>query len=168
MVISAIVACAHNGVIGQDNQIPWYLPADLSYFKRITLNHHIIMGRNSFESIGRPLPKRTNVVISRNPYFIATGCVRAFSIKEALKIAQDNGETEAFIIGGGEIYKQSMALWDKLYITNVDVMIEGSVVFPMIDYDHWTLINEEKHLKDDKNPYDYTFKVFEKVKSTHS
>ncbi len=188
MIISAIVAVGKNRIIGRDNQIPWYLPADLGYFKRTTLNHHIIMGRNSFQSIGRPLPKRTNIVISRDPFFIATGCVRAFSIPEALKIAKDNGETEAFIIGGGEIYKQSADLWTRLYLTEVDIDVPknaentegvlqtsnfklqtqntegGDVFFPELDFSKWTLISEEKHFKDDKNEYDYTFKVFEKKK----
>ena len=170
MTISAIVAVGKNNIIGRDNQIPWYLPADLAYFKRITLNHHIIMGRNSFQSIGRPLPKRTNVVISRDPFFIATGCIRAFSIPEAVKIAEENGETEAFIIGGGEIYKQSVDLWTRLYLTEVAVNplenaenTEGSVFFPTIDFSEWRLISEEKHLKDEKNDHDYTFKVFEKI-----
>jgi dihydrofolate reductase len=172
MTISAIVAVGKNRIIGRDNQIPWYLPADLGYFKRTTLNHHIIMGRNSFQSIGRPLPKRTNVVISRDPFFIATGCVRAFSIPEALKIAKENGETEAFIIGGGEIYKQSVDFWTRLYLTEVDVDVpenavytEGSdVFFPELDFSKWTLVSEEKHLKDDKNEYDYTFKIFDRKK----
>jgi dihydrofolate reductase len=169
MIISAIVAVGKNRLIGRDNQIPWYLPADLAYFKRTTLDHHIIMGRNSFMSIGRPLPKRTNVVISRDPFFIATGCVRAFSIPEALQIAEKNGETEAFIIGGGEIYKQSVAFWNRLYLTEVAIEIdenaeatEGDVFFPELDFSEWTLISEEKHLKDEKNEYDYTFKVFER------
>ncbi|MDZ7881141.1 MAG: dihydrofolate reductase [Saprospiraceae bacterium] len=170
MIISAIVAVGKNRIIGRDNQIPWYLPADLGYFKRMTLNHHIIMGRNSFQSIGRPLPKRTNVVVSRDPFFIATGCIRAFSIPEALKIAKQNGETEAFIIGGGEIYKQSQDLWTRLYLTEVDIEIpentpdtEGvDVFFPDIDFSNWTLVSEEKHEKDEKNECDYTFKVFEK------
>jgi dihydrofolate reductase len=170
MIISAIVAVGKHRIIGRDNQIPWYLPADLGYFKRMTLNHHIIMGRNSFQSIGRPLPKRTNVVISRDPFFIATGCIRAFSIPEALKIAKQNGETEAFIIGGGEIYKQSQDLWTRLYLTEVDVEVPknaentegGDVFFPDIDFSKWTLVSEEKHEKDEKNEYDYTYKIFEK------
>jgi dihydrofolate reductase len=107
------------------------------------------------------------VVISRDPFFIATGCVRAFSIPEALKIAQNNGETEAFIIGGGEIYKQSVDLWTRLYLTEVDVDMgektNVDVFFPELDFSKWTLISEEKHLKDDKNECDYTFKVFEKI-----
>ena len=127
MLISTIVATAQNNVIGKDNQIPWYLPADLQYFKKITLNHHIIMGRNCFESIGRPLPKRTNVVVTRNPFFIATGCVVTHSIEEALRLAEKNGEEEVFIIGGGEIYQQSVEFWDRIYWTEVALNTEGDV-----------------------------------------
>ncbi|NUO03715.1 MAG: dihydrofolate reductase, partial [Saprospiraceae bacterium] len=125
MIISAIVAVAKNNVIGKNGEIPWYLPADLRFFKQTTLNHHVIMGRRSFDSIGRPLPKRTNVVITRDPFFVGTGCIVAHSVEEALHIARNNGETEAFIIGGGEIYAQSMPYWDRLYLTRVDAAIEG-------------------------------------------
>lgn len=167
MIISAIVAVGKNRLIGRNNQIPWHLPADLAYFKRTTLNHHVIMGRTSFEDIGHPLPKRTNVVISRNPFFIATGCIRAFSIPEAIKIAEANGETEAFIIGGGEIYTQSVPFWTRLYLTDVDAETgentERDVFFPNIDFSEWTLVSEEKRFKDEKNECDYTFKVFERT-----
>lgn len=162
MIISCIVATAKNNVIGKDNDIPWYLPADLKYFKKSTLNHHIIMGRNCFESIGRPLPKRTNVVITRNPFYIATGCLVVHSIEEALNIAKQNGEDEAFIIGGGMIYKESIDLWDRLYLTEVDLEVEGDVFFPEINFNDWQETFCEPHEKDEKNEYNYTFKIFEK------
>ena len=162
MTISAIVAIAKNNVIGKDNDIPWYLPADLKYFKKTTLNHHIIMGRNCYESIGKPLPKRTNVVLTRNPFFIVSNCYVTHSIEEALELAKDNGEEEAFIIGGAQIYGQSMDLWDKLYLTEVDLEVEGDVILPEINFDEWELISEEKHQADEKNEHDYTFKVFQR------
>lgn len=163
MIVSAIVAVAKNGVIGKGNQIPWYLPADLQYFKRTTLNHHIIMGRKSFLSIGRPLPHRTNVVVTRDPFFVANGCSVARSIQEALEMAYDNGDSEVFIIGGGQIYKDSLPFWDKLYLTEVDIEVpDGEVFFPALDYSEWTLISEDEYPADNKNEYDYTFKVFEK------
>lgn len=162
MIISAIVACAKNGVIGKNNEIPWYLPADFTYFKRTTINHHIIMGRNCFESIGRPLPKRTNIVITRNPFYIASGCLMVYSIAEGLKMAESNGETEAFIIGGGEIYKQSVDLWDRLYLTEVDLDTEGDVFFPKLIMSEWQLVSEEQHTQDEKNEFNYFFKVFER------
>ncbi len=168
MIISAIVATAKNNVIGKNNDIPWYLPADLKYFKRTTLDHHIIMGRKSFQSIGRPLPKRTNVVISRNPFFIASNCIMATSIEEALTIAQDNGETEAFIIGGGQIYELSQAYWDRVYLTSVDLEVEGDVYFPSLDLTQWELVSSEAQLPDEKNEHAYTFNIFERKKGKTS
>jgi len=105
MIVSAIVAMANGRVIGKDNDLPWYLPADLKHFKKVTSGHHIIMGRKCFESIGKPLPNRTNIVLSRNPYYIASNCIVTHDLELALEIAFDNKEEEAFIIGGGEIYK---------------------------------------------------------------
>ncbi|MEM9824507.1 MAG: dihydrofolate reductase [Bacteroidota bacterium] len=162
MTISAIVATAKNNVIGANNDIPWYLPADLKYFKKVTINHHIIMGRKCFESIGRPLPKRTNIVVTRNPFFVASKCLVAHSVEEALEIARENDEEEVFIIGGGEIYALNMPYIDRLYLTEIDLEVEGTVFFPQLDWDKWTLSNEEAHLADDKNAYNYTFKVFER------
>lgn len=163
MLISAIVAVAKNNVIGKDNQIPWYLPADLSYFKRTTLGHHIIMGRNSFRSIGRPLPKRTNIVVTRDPFFTAEGVLVAHSVEEALGMAYDNEETEVFIIGGGAIYRDSMDLWDKLYLTEVDIEPEGDVFFPEIDPSEWRETWREEHPADEKNEHGYTFLLLERV-----
>lgn len=154
---------AKNRVIGKDNRIPWYLSGDLKYFKKTTLHHHILMGRKGFQSIGKPLPKRTNVVITRNPFFVASNVLIARSIEEALQIAADNGEEEAFIIGGGQIYAQSMDYWDKLYLTVVDAEVEGDVFFPEINLGNWRLLSEEAHRADEKNDYDYTFQVYEKA-----
>jgi dihydrofolate reductase len=159
MIISCIVATAHNRVIGLDNDIPWYLPADLQYFKKVTLDHHIIMGRNCYASIGRPLPKRTNVIVTRDPFFLSSNCLVARSIIEAIEMARANGETEAFIIGGGQIYEQTEDLWDRLYLTEVDLNVQGDVYFPEIDMNEWQLESEEPHSKDEKNEYDYCFKI---------
>ncbi|NNF34398.1 MAG: dihydrofolate reductase [Saprospiraceae bacterium] len=159
MIISAIVAVANNRVIGKDNDIPWYLPADLKYFKKTTLNHHILMGRKCYASIGKPLPKRTNVIVSRDPYFISSNCLVARSIEEGLEMAYDNGEKECFIIGGGTIYNQTQKLWDRLYLTEVDLDVEGDVFFPEINHSEWKIISEEPQEPDEKNPYHYTFKV---------
>lgn len=159
MIISAIVAVSANNVIGHNNQIPWYLPADLKYFKKTTQGHHIIMGRKSFESIGRPLPNRTNIVITRAPYYVASGCLVVHSIEEALEVAANNGEEEVFIIGGGEIYRQSWPYLDRIYLTSVETDVEGQVFFPEINADEWEEISAEPHLADEKNPFDYTFRV---------
>lgn len=163
MIVSAIVATAHRNVIGKDNQIPWYLPADLKYFKQTTLEHHIIMGRNSYHSIGRPLPKRTNIVITRDPFFTAEGVLVAHSLDEALEIAYDRGEAEAFIIGGGAIYRESQHLWDKIYVTEVDVDVEGEVFFPEINPLEWRETWREAHAPDEKNEWPYVFRILERV-----
>jgi len=160
--ISAIVAVAKNNVIGKDNDIPWYLPADLKYFKKITLNHHIIMGRNCYESIGKPLPKRTTVILTRNPFYLVSNCYVTHSIDEALQVAKDNGEEEAFIIGGAQIYELAMEHCEKLYLTEVDLEVEGDVLFPKLNMDEWKLISEEPHKADEKNEHDYVFKVYKR------
>lgn len=162
MTISAIVAVGKNNVIGYKNTIPWYLPADFAYFKRTTLGHHIIMGRKCFESIGKPLPKRTNIIVTRDPFYLSSGCIVVHSLREALALAAQNGENEAFIIGGGEIYTQTMDLISKLYVTEVDIETEGDVFFPEIDAAVWQLLSEEKHSKDEKNEFDYTYKVYQR------
>ncbi|MCB0650102.1 MAG: dihydrofolate reductase [Saprospiraceae bacterium] len=162
MMVSAIVAVAENGVIGRDNDIPWRLSNDLKYFKRTTLDHHIIMGRNNFLSIGRPLPQRTNIIITRNLFYAVDGCLIAHSVEEALGIAFENGEEDAFIIGGAMIYELSMPYWDRLYLTRVHAEVEGDVFFPKLDMDEWELVSSENHHADEKNEYDYTFLVYER------
>lgn len=163
MLISAIVAVGHGGVIGKEDDVPWHLPADLKYFKRKTLNHHVIMGRKTFESIGRPLPRRTNVIVTRNPFFIASNCLVVNSIEEGLKLAEANGETEAFIIGGGTIYQQGLPFASRVYLTAVDVAVEGGeAFFPELPREDWEEVSSEPHQPDDKNPHPYTFKVFER------
>lgn len=163
MLVSAIVAVSKNGVIGKNNQIPWHLSSDLKFFKRTTLGHHVIMGRKSFLSIGRPLPKRTNIIITRDPYFVAAGCLIARSVEEALEMAYDDDETEAFIIGGGEIYQASLRYWDKLYYTEVDVEIpDGDVFFPEMDRSDWQLISEEARPAGEKDDHAFTIKQYER------
>ncbi len=163
MIVSCIVATGKNREIGKDNDIPWYLPADLKYFKKTTLGHHIIMGRKCFQSIGRPLPKRTNIVLSRDPYYIISSAVMARSIPEALEIAYENGEEEVFIIGGGMIYEFTKGLWDRLYITEVDIIVpEADIFFPKLEMEEWNCLSEDCHQPDDKNEHAYCFKIFEK------
>ncbi len=160
MIISSIVAVARNLVIGNHNDIPWRLSSDLKYFKKVTTGHHIIMGRNSFLSIGRPLPNRTNIIVTRDPYFIASNCIVVHSIPEALEIAHSRGESEAFITGGGMIYEQTMDLVDRLYITEVDAMPEGNVYFPEVDYSQWVLGSSENHIKGGRDDHNFCFKVY--------
>ncbi|MBK7226923.1 MAG: dihydrofolate reductase [Saprospiraceae bacterium] len=162
MIISCIVAMNQDRIIGNDNQIPWYLPADLKYFKKITTGHHILMGRKCYESIGKPLPNRTNIILTRNPYFVVSNCITIHTLEEGILIAKQNKENELFIIGGGEIYERSKHLWNKIYITEVDLQCEGSVRFPEVDYDEWKEIHCEEHLADQKNRMNYKFKIFER------
>lgn len=164
MIISCIVAVDKNYAIGKGNDIPWYLPADLKYFKKNTINKTILMGRKCFQSIGRPLPKRNNVVVTRDPYYIVSNCIVVRSIEEGIQWSVENGDEELCIIGGGMIYEQTQDLWDKLYITEVDLAVENAeIFFPRIDLSTWKLINTEPHTKDEKNPHDYTFKTYEKM-----
>lgn len=164
MIVSSIVAISKNHAIGRDNQIPWYLPADLKYFKKITLGHHVIMGRKTFESIGRPLPKRTNIVLTRDPFYTGSGILVAHSIEEALQLALDHGETEAFIIGGGKIYEDTVEYWDKVYLTEVDIEVEDAqVFFPELDHAEWKLISKECNDADEKNEWPYCYLIYERI-----
>jgi len=165
MIISSIVATAKNRVIGKNNGMPWHLPADLTYFKKTTSGHYIILGRKNFLAIGRPLPNRTNIILTRDKSFACSNCVVAHSVEEALQIAHQNGETEVFIIGGGKIYEQTVEYWDKLYLTEIELETEGDVFFPEMNWNDWQLSWEEKHERDEKNPHPYTFKVFERIRS---
>ena len=162
MLLSAIVAVSANGVIGDDNQIPWYLPADLRYFKRVTLGHPVLMGRKCFQSIGRALPKRLNVVMTRNAFFVADGVTVAHSGEQALEVARASGAEEAFVIGGADIYRLFWAQTRTLYYTLVHTEVDGDVRFPDVDPAEWRLTSEERHEADAKNPHAYTFRVYER------
>ena len=163
MIVSAIVAATENWVIGKGNEIPWYLSSDFKYFKKTTLNHHIVMGRHTYISIGRPLPKRTNVILTRNPFYAVQNCMVVHSIQEALELAYDNGEQEVFIIGGGKVYEKAMPFLDKVYLTVVHTEVEGDTFFPKLVTEEWKEISSSERQKaDEKNDFDYTFKVFEK------
>ena len=161
MKISAIVAIASNGAIGKGNDLIWRLPNDLKYFKKITSGHHIIMGRKNYESIGRPLPNRTNVVITRNESYREKGVEVCHSLEGALKIAEANGETEVFIIGGAQIYEMAMPIIDTLYLTEVHQEFEGDVFFQP-DLSHWKEISREDHQADDKHLCNYSFVTYQR------
>ena len=168
MTLAAIVAMTPDRVIGADNQIPWYLPADLKYFKKVTLGHPVIMGRKCFESIGRPLPKRTNIVLSRNAFWMATGVARTSTKQEALAVAEEAAENDlAFVIGGAEIYKLFWEETQVLYLTEVEAEVEGDVYFPEIDLGEWKLRSREAHRADGKNEYDYTYFIYDRVHREH-
>lgn len=160
MILSCIVAVADNGVIGYRGGIPWYLSSDFKYFKKTTLHHPIIMGRACFESIGRPLPKRQNIIITRDPFYVVSGAMVVHSISEAIRLAEASGAGEAFIIGGGEVYRQTIDLWDKLYYTEVHMSPEGDTFFPEINPDQWILVDRKYHQKEEGDDCDCTFKVY--------
>jgi dihydrofolate reductase len=163
MKISIIAAVSENGAIGKDNKLLWKLSSDMKIFKTLTTGHHVIMGRKTFDSMnGRPLPNRTNVIISRNLDYDAEGCETAISLAEALSLANQNGDEEAFIIGGGEIYKLGMYIANTLYISHVHTNIEGDTYFPSIDTDIWKLKTRESYIKDEKNECDFDFCVYER------
>ena len=164
MKLSAIVATDRIGTIGKDGDIPWYLPADLQYFKRITLGHPVIMGRKTFRSIGRPLPKRTNIVLTRDPFFTATGTVVVHSLREAVGHPAVTEAEEAFIIGGGEIYAKSLPLVTTIYKTLVDARIEaGDAFFPRLDPAEWSETWSEAHRPGGKNELAYRFARFDRI-----
>jgi dihydrofolate reductase len=164
-MISIIVAVAHGGVIGVKNDLPWHLPADLQHFKNLTTNHAVVMGYNTYKSIvsriGKHLPNRRNIVLSDDPNFKADDVTVAYSLDEAL---QNSGDDELFVIGGASVYQQALVLADRLYITEIDLDIKGDAFFPSIDKAIWKEVSREEHQKDDKNPHDYDFVVYERVR----
>jgi len=165
MTISSIVAVAENNVIGKDNALVWRLPADMNYFKEKTTGHCVISGRKNYESIPekfRPLPNRTNIVITRQKNYYAPGAIVVSSIDEAIEKAKQTGDKEIYIIGGAEIFKQSMHLIDKLYVTQIYHPFEGDVYFPKINASEWSEVSRRKGIRDEKNKYEYDFIVYEK------
>lgn len=164
MQIILIVAKARNNVIGKDNQLIWKLSADLKRFKNLTFGHYILMGRKTYESLGRPLPNRTHLVITRNPEFsIPEGHHVFSSIEEAVIYASKTGVDKLFVIGGGQIYAEALNLCDKLEITEVDAEPEGDTVFPTIDPQIWEEKERESHPADEKNEYPFSFVTYEKT-----
>lgn len=158
-MISIIVATAENGVIGKNNQMLWKLSTDFKFFKKLTTGHSVIMGRKTFESIGRPLPNRTNIVISRQKDFILPdGVLKVNSLESAIEIVKNYaGNEEIFIIGGGNVYEQALKITDKIYLTEVKASIEGDAFFPALDTHEWKEISRVSHQKDEKNEYDFDF-----------
>ena len=157
-----MAAIAANNALGKDNQLIWHLPADLKRFKKTTLNHAVIMGRKTYESLGKPLPNRTNILITRDKNYKAEGCVVAKSLKEALKAALKVDENP-FILGGADIYTQAMPFADKLDITYVHHQFDADVFFPEIDKTIWKETSRENFKADENNKYDYSFVTFERI-----
>ena len=164
MIISSIVAADENNAIGNENQLLCYLPADLKYFKSTTTGHHIIMGRKTFESVGKPLPNRVNIVISSNPNLKLEGCTVKTSLADAIAFAEQHGETELFITGGGNVYKQSMAITDRVYLTRIHHQFKADTYYPELLPTEWKLSSAIEIKKDEKNLYDFSFLVYDRIK----
>jgi len=160
-MITLIAAVGENNAIGKNNQLLWHLPNDFKRFKQITTNHFIIMGRKTFESFPKPLPNRTHIVISRQKNYAPNGCIVVSNLEKAIEICPKN--QEIFIIGGGEIYNQSIIIADKLDITKVHHSFDGDVFFPEIDLKIWKLTASIFNNRDEKHQYDYSFQVFERI-----
>lgn len=167
MKLSMIVAVAENGVIGRNNALPWYLPNDLKYFKQTTMGKPVIMGRKTYESIGKPLPGRTNIVITRQSDYQPEGVKVVSSVEAARELAESvcliDGQSEAMIMGGAEIYTLSLPHTDRLYLTEVHAAVEGDAFFPDYDKSQWQETGREDFAAEGPNPYDYSFVVYERI-----
>ncbi len=165
MIISLIAALAQNRVIGRNNDLPWSLPDDMKYFMQTTKGHHVVMGRKNYDSIPtkfKPLPNRTNIVVTRQTNFMAPNCVVVNSLTAAVDLAKKNKEEELFIIGGAEIYKLSMAIATKLYLTEIKTEIEGDTHFPKVDKSNWIEISRQRHTADERHIYAFDFVVYKR------
>ncbi|MCG8369267.1 MAG: type 3 dihydrofolate reductase [Proteobacteria bacterium] len=158
-MISLIAAASENGVIGRDGGLPWRLSDDLRYFKSMTMGKPVVMGRKTWESIGRPLPGRRNIVVSRQPGFVAAGCEVVSSVGDAVAAAGD--AEEIMIIGGSEIYALFLPLARRIYLTRVHADIDGDATLPTLG-DEWRLVDDERHTADERNEFDYSYRVYER------
>lgn len=159
-LIAIIVATDQQGVIGKDNDLPWRLSADLKYFRRITMGKPLIMGRNTHESIGRPLPGRHNIVMTSEPDYEAEGCTVVHSVEEALSACGDSDEV--MVMGGASLYRQMLPLADRIYLTQVHAIVEGDTWFPEWQQEQWLQVASEHHHADDANEYDYSFLIYDR------
>lgn len=165
MIIAMIAALSRNRVIGKNNDLPWKLPDDMKFFMEKTKGHHAIMGRKNYDSIPpkfKPLPERTNIVVTRQKKFEAPGCLVVDSLEKGLKIAQDNHESETFIIGGAEIYKLGLPYAHRLYLTEIDAIIDGDTYFPAFDPGQWNEVSRIHHGQDSRHAYSFDFVLYER------
>lgn len=164
--LALIVAVAENGVIGRNNALPWHLPGDLQYFRRITMGKPIIMGRRTFDSIGKPLPGRANIVITRSDSFAAEGIQVVHSLDEACALAEDialiDGAEEVVVMGGAAIYREALPRATRIYLTRVHAEVPGDVYLPDLDLSDWREVSRERVEAEAPNPYDYSFLVYER------
>ena len=163
MIVSQIVAVSLNHVIGVNNGLPWKMPNDTAYFKEKTMGHHIVMGRRNYEAEGKALPGRVNIVLTRNPNYQIPDGIVVHQIEDAIAFAEKAGEEELFIVGGEEIYKLAMPFTNRIYLTRIHVEVEGDTFYPEPDENIWKEVSRLPNKKDDNNPFDYDFLVFEKA-----
>lgn len=167
MRLSMIVAQAQNRVIGRQNKLPWYLPGDLKYFKQVTMGKPVIMGRKTYESIGKPLPGRLNIVITRDPAYQLEGAKVVHSLAEAIELSESqafiDGVEEAMVIGGEQIYAQALSLAERLYVTQVHAEVEGDAFFPELEQSDWAELGRDDFKAEGPNPYDYSFVVYQRA-----
>lgn len=159
-LVSAIVAAAENNAIGKDNHLLWHLPNDLRFFKRTTTGHPVIMGRKTYESVGKPLPNRRNIIVTRQAAYAAAGAEVVHSLAAALDAC--TGLQEVFVVGGAEIYQQALPVIDRIYLTRVHVVLPGDSFFPQLDEGVWRLVSEDHHPADDRHDYSYTFEIYDR------
>jgi dihydrofolate reductase len=167
MIISLIAALSANRIIGKNNGLPWSLPDDSKYFMQTTRGHYVLLGRKNYDSLPekyKPLPNRVNIVITKQKEFKAPYCIVVDSLEKALQIARDGGEPEAFIIGGAEIYSLGLPLSDRLYLTEIDGVVEGDTFFPEYDKTRWNEISRKHHPDDERHLFSFDFVVYEKKK----
>ena len=164
MIISLIVALDEQRGIGVDGHLPWHLSADLQRFKSLTMGHHLIMGRKTYESIGRPLPGRTTIIVSRNPSFQPEGCMVARSLETAIEFARFDQEDEVFVIGGGDLFDQAIDMADRIYLTQVHASLEADVYFPDYSRKDWQENKSAYVEADERNEYPSTFRILERVR----
>lgn len=165
MIVSIIAALTQNRVIGKNNDLPWRLPDDMKYFMKTTTGHHVIMGRKNYQSLPlkfKPLPNRTNIVVTHQRYFKADGCTIVNSIEDGIDIARTNKESELFIIGGAQIYTQSLPLAHQLYLTEIKADVEGDTLFPEFDKGQWKEVSRTPHKADEKHLYSFDFVVYKR------
>jgi dihydrofolate reductase len=160
-MISFVWAMDQNGVIGKNNSLPWHLPADLKFFKETTMGHPIVMGRKTYESIGKPLPGRENIVLTRDVSYTAEGCIVFHEIEDILHYA-DEKKVEVMVTGGAEVFKMFLPFVDRLYVTKIYESFEGDTYIPEIPWEKFSLTSNEKGPKNEKNPYDYEFQIYER------
>jgi dihydrofolate reductase len=163
VIVSLVLAMAENRVIGREGKLPWHLPADLQHFKKLTVDHTVIMGRKTFEEIRHPLANRRNVVISRDPDFHPRGVTVVPSLEEALALGAT--EREVFVIGGGEIFQLALPRADRLYLTMVHAEVPGDTFFPPLDQAAWALEEEERHEADERHPYPFSFRRYRRIRA---